>query len=109
WSSTVPSGALQIAPTAEGPWTTISDASAFVSNSVVTPLGAPARFFRVKNNGVPGPSCPILPEGLPESPTITFAAIQRLAAPSAEGNTRLDLSFARGTVPNTFSNVVPLF
>ncbi|HEY6565425.1 MAG TPA: hypothetical protein VIY86_13065, partial [Pirellulaceae bacterium] len=108
WSSTIPVGALQVAPTVDGPWTTISDASTFVSKSVVTPLGSPARFFRVKNNGVPGPTCPILPEGLQQSPQMTFASIQRLAQPIEEGNTRLDIRFAPGTIPNSFSNIVPL-
>ena len=108
WSSTLHSGALEIAPTALGPWTVISDASVFVSNRVVTPLGQPARFFRVKNNGVPGPACPVLPSGLTEDPLITFASIQKLPSPTSEGNTRLNVRFATSTIPTTFSNIVPV-
>jgi hypothetical protein len=63
----------------------------------------------VVNNGVPGDSLPILPEGLSEVPQIISASIQRLPSRTLEGNTRLNVRFAPGGVPNTFSNVIPVF
>ncbi len=102
WNS---AGALQLAMDASGPWVTATDAVSRASTAV-QPIGGGKKFFRVVENGVPGPAIPIFP-GTPDSPlSVERATIQRLAVPTSEGNAVLEMRFKQGQ--RLDSNMLPL-
>jgi hypothetical protein len=104
WNS---GGALQVAPAANGPWTTVN--SGVVTTSTATMALSQAKFFRVIDNGRPGLILPVLPDGLGVMPPIDSASVQRLPAPVFDGNSTLTARFTPGTVPAYLSNNIPIF
>lgn len=101
-------GAIQVAPTVTGPWTTLSNGVTTTSTAATT-LAQPARFFRVVENGRPGDPLSILPEGLGVMPPIQSATIQKLPQSTIDGNSRLAVRFVQGAVPSALSNNIPIF
>ncbi|HXG48768.1 MAG TPA: hypothetical protein VNO52_14175, partial [Methylomirabilota bacterium] len=96
WNS---SGTLEVAPTATGPWTTVTGSVDRVSRHL-HPIEPGARFFRVRENGVAGEAQPIFPGTAAEPLTVERAMIRRLPGPSPDGNALLEVQYERGQVGN---------
>ncbi|MFZ0829167.1 MAG: choice-of-anchor X domain-containing protein [Verrucomicrobiia bacterium] len=87
WSG---AGSLESAPSLAGPWTAVANSISY-SGSATQAVSGTAGFFRVHNGsriGYPLPAPIISP-----LPPITSATIQRLAAPTAAGDTLLQVVF----------------
>jgi hypothetical protein len=104
-------GALQTAPSLNGPWLTATTGVA-VASSLSAPASGSAMFFRVVDNGVAGAPVPLLPNPFPGNvgtnalPVIQSADIQLLPLPTPTGNTRLQVTFQSGQPAS--SNVLTL-
>jgi hypothetical protein len=96
-------GTLQAAPTLAGPWTAVQNNVTYAGSATQTVTGGMG-FFRVLNgnrtsNVLPAPTIPPLPP-------IASATIQRLAAPTTNGDTILEVVFQQpvGAAPLSLSN-----
>jgi hypothetical protein len=96
-------GLLESAPTVSGPWTTVPN-NIFYTGAATQMVSGSAGFFRLHNGSrvstvLPAPTIPPLPP-------IASATIQLLAAPTASGNTLLQVVFQQqpGNVALSLSN-----
>ena len=89
WNS---GGALQMAPSVMGPWQTATNGVS-VSSSSRSAIAGGAKFFRVVDNGVPGPAIPIFPASPDDPLPVRQASIRRLPQANADGNAVLDIKF----------------
>ncbi len=94
WNS---GGDLQLAPTPQGPWTTVSAPSVRTSTTSLPALEQGAQFFRVMERGIPGEAQPII-EGDPRRPVRIRTAFLRKAS-SARGNALMEVTLQPGQTP----------
>lgn len=97
WNS---GGQLQTAPSPAGPWKNL-DGAARTQSSLNTSLAGGSRFFRVVDNGIPGPVIPLLPDA-PFAPyPVADASVQLLRQGTLDGNALIRVKFAEKVRPTS--------
>jgi len=91
WSG---AGTLESAPSLAGPWTAVANSISYSGSSTQAVSGAMG-FFRVHSGSRPG--YPLPAPIIPPLPPIASATIQRVAAPTAAGDTLLQVVFQQPT------------
>ena len=86
-------GDLESSPALNGPWNTLSNVAAYTGSAVQT-ASSDKRFFRVRDGYRNGSALPF--PAVKPLPRIQSASIQRLAAPTSAGDTKLEVVFEPG-------------